>query len=334
MRLAGFQQRTIGTRSQGRSDVAERWQVLITDRLEALAVQILEPFAQVEWRPGIDGALLLKALAKADGLIVRGRMQVTADRIAAAPRLKVIGRAGVGLDNIDLPAATERGIIVVNSPAATTVAVAEHTLGLMFALARQIPRADAGLRRGRWLKEKIRGIELQGKSLGLVGLGRIGLAVAQRASALGMRCLGYDPLYPSLSPPPGEVELVALETLLGQADFVSLHVPLSAQTRGMLDAARLKLMKPEAFLICTARGGLIDERALLTALNSGKLAGAGLDVFAEEPPGRDPLLSHELVVATPHVAGQTIESQERAARDVAEEVLAVLRGQNPRWRAN
>jgi len=314
--------------------LAGPWKVLIADCLDPVAVQILEPFAQVESRPGLDGRPLLKALATADALIVRGHTRVTAERLAAAPRLKIIGRAGVGLDNIDLRSATERGILVVNSPEATTVAVAEHTLGLMFALARQIPRADRGLRQGKWLKDEIYGVELQGRVLGLIGLGRIGLAVAKRASALGMHCLGYDPAYARPSPLPGNVELVALETLLSRADIVSLHVPLSAQTRGMLDAGRLAQMKPGAFLICTARGGLVDERALLAALKSGKLAGAGLDVFAREPPGRNPLLSHELVVATPHVAGQTRESQRRAAQDIAEEILAVLRGQSPRWRAN
>jgi D-3-phosphoglycerate dehydrogenase len=223
-------------------------------------------------------------------------------------------------------------VIVVNAPGAGTAAVAELTLALMLALARQIPLAHSSLLRGEWRKAELSGVQLQGKTLGVIGVGRVGSAVAGMATALGMRVLGYDPNLAEATLQERGVEPVDLEALLARSDFISLHVPLNEQTRGMIDAARLARSKPGAFLINTARGGVVDESALLQALESGRLAGAALDVFGREPPGQDPLLLHPAVVATPHIGAQTAEAQQQAALDIASEVLAALRGDPLRWR--
>jgi D-3-phosphoglycerate dehydrogenase len=210
--------------------------------------------------------------------------------------------------------------------------VAELTLALMLALARQIPQAHTSLQRGEWRKAEFSGVQLQGKTLGVIGVGRVGSTVAGMATALGMRVLGYDPNRAEATLRERGAEPEDLEALLARSDFISLHVPLNEQTRGMVDAARLALSKPGAFLINTARGGVVDESALLQALESGRLAGAALDVFGREPPGRDPLLLHPAVVATPHLGAQTAEAQQQTALDIASEVLAALRGDPLRWR--
>jgi D-3-phosphoglycerate dehydrogenase len=301
--------------------------ILITDGLAENGLALLGREAEVVQSAELNG------LASFDALVVRGRTKVTQEVLAsAAPRLRVVGRAGVGVDNIDLAAARQQGVIVVNAPGSTTTAVAELTLGLMLSLARRIPQAHASLQRGEWLKAKLHGTQLQGKLLGLIGVGRIGSAVAGLARAVGMRVLGYDPYLTEPTLRERGVEPVELEVLLAQADFISLHVPLNDQTRGMIDARRLALARPQAFLINTARGGLVEEAALLQALKSGRLAGAALDVFGQEPPGESPLLQHPAVVATPHIGAQTAESQQQAALDIAAEVLAALRGEPLRWR--
>jgi D-3-phosphoglycerate dehydrogenase len=238
----------------------------------------------------------------------------------------------VGVDNIDLKAAKEKGVVVVNAPQSTTIAVAEHTLALMLSLARQIPLADGGLRKGEWLKKKLEGFELNGKTLGVIGMGRIGAAVAARATAFGVTCLGYDPQLSSEEITKRGATPVALDDLLAKSDIVTVHVPLTPDTRGLLNADRLGKMKSSAVIICTARGNVIDEAALLAALDAGKLAGAALDVFAVEPVVDSPLVKHPKVVCTPHIAAQTLEAQERAARDIGEEILTVLKGGTPRWR--
>jgi D-3-phosphoglycerate dehydrogenase len=300
---------------------------LVTDGLDEPGLALLREAAQV-FESGT-----LESLSESDALIVRGRTKVTAEVIrSAGPRLKVVGRAGVGVDNIDLESARARGITVVNAPEAATVAVAELTLGLMLALARQIPTADAGLRRAEWRKAELHGSELSGKTLGIIGVGRIGAAVASRAGAFGMRVLGHDPLLSDGELQRRGTEPLSFDALLAESDYVCLHLPLTDETRGLIGRETLQRFKPGARLISAARGGIIDEAALLEALESGHLAGAGLDVYAEEPPGELPLRRHPNVVLTPHIGAQTQEAQSKAALDIAGEVLAALRGEPLRWR--
>jgi D-3-phosphoglycerate dehydrogenase len=308
------------------------WKILIADGLEEKGQAMLRAQAQVEDRNGISAQELRSILPEFDALIVRSRTRVTAELLEHAARLKVIGRAGVGVDNIDLDAARAHGIIVVNSPLATTVAVAELTMGLLLATARAIPRADAAMKQGKWLKKELEGIELQEKTLGLIGFGRIGREVAHRALAFGMRILAYDPLIPEDVIRQANVTPSSLETLLQRSDFISLHIPLTDETRNLLSTQAFAQMKTGVRLICTARGGIIDEQALLQALKEGKVAAAALDVFAVEPPALNELITHPNLIATPHIGAQTVEAQTRAAEMIAEEVLAALRGEPLRWR--
>ena len=308
------------------------WTVLITDGLQDSAIAILEKAAKVENKPDISAADLLQAVPSADAIIVRGRTKVTADVLSAAPKVKVVGRAGVGVDNIDLAAAKARNVVVVNAPTSTSVAVAEHTFALLLSLARNVPLGDAGLRRGEWLKKKLEGFELNGKTLGVIGMGRIGALVVARASGFGMTCLGYDPLIPAGEIAKRGAQPADLDQLLTKADIITLHVPLTPETRGLINAERISKMKKGAYIVDAARGNVVDEAALLAALESGQIAGAALDVFAQEPVTDSPLVKHPKVVCTPHIAAQTAEAQERAARDIAEEILIVLRGEKPRWR--
>ena len=308
-----------------------KYHILITDGLDASAQAVLR-FCTVDDRTGISADDLSTIIADYDALIVRGRTKVTASLLEAATKLKVVGRAGVGVDNIDLAAAKSRGVTVVNAPVSTTLAVAELTFGLLLALTREIPRADSSMKQGQWLKKELEGVELHGKTLGILGMGRIGAEVARRARAFGMDVLGYDPL---LSPEEirGRVaEPVDRDELLARADFISLHLPLTPETRGLLDADQFARMKDGARIVCAARGGIIDEAALLSALESGKIAGAALDVFESEPPGGTDLVRHPKVIATPHVGAQTAEAQSRAAEDIAHEVLNALKGKKLRWK--
>lgn len=269
----------------------------------------------------------LEDLPRAEALIVRSGTRVDADLLGRAPQLKVVARAGAGVDNIDLQAATRRGIVVLNAPTATTAAAAEHTLALIFALARRLPWAHASMQRGEWRRQDFVGSELAGKVLGLVGLGRIGQRVARRAAAVEMRVLAHDPfIAPEVAERLG-VQLLPLQEVLARADFVSLHVPLTEGTRGLLGAAELGWMRPAAALVNTARGGLVDEEALLRALDEGRLSAAALDVFAQEPPSHPRLLSHPRLILTPHLAGSTQEAQAEVAREIAHQVLAALRGE-------
>jgi D-3-phosphoglycerate dehydrogenase len=250
----------------------------------------------------------------------------------AAVRLKVVGRAGVGVDNIDLTAASVHRVRVVNAPTATTTAVAELTLGLMLALARKIPQADADMKTGQWAKGQLVGVELSGKTLGVMGLGNIGSAVAKRAGCLGMEVISYHPRISDEEARRRGAEPVDLDNLYRRSDFISIHVPLSPETRGWIGGQSLAQMKRGVRLICTARGGIVDETALLGALESGQVAGAALDVFSSEPPGLNALVSHPRVIATPHIGAQTEEAQIRAAVDIAGEVLAALRSEPLRWK--
>jgi len=245
-----------------------------------------------------------------------------------------VGRAGAGVDNIDLGAATRRGIVVVNAPHGNTVSVAEHTLAMMLALARRIPHGDSALREGRWAKSCCQGVQVRGKTLGLVGLGSIGTAVARRAQGLEMKVVGYDPFVTPDRAARIGVEWMPWEDVLRTADFLSLHLPLNEQTRGLIGHRELALMKPSAYLINCARGGLVDEEALSGALEVGRLAGAALDVFTEEPPSATPLLRSDKVVVTPHVSGSTAEALRDTALDVAQQLLDVLAGRMPRYPVN
>jgi len=269
-----------------------------------------------------------------DGLIVRSGTQVTAQVIQAADRLAVIGRAGTGVDNIDLEAATLRGIVVVNVPNSNAVSVAEHTIALLLALARHLPQADASLRARQWSRQELRGIEVRGKTLGIVGLGRIGSAVARRAQGLEMEVIAHDPFVAVDYAARQGVTLVSLEELLQESDFVSLHVPLTELTRGMIGAGELSMMRPTACLVNCARGRIVDEGALCAALEAGNLAGAALDVFAEEPLADSPLLRNDRVILTPHLAATTDEAQQQAAQEIVRQVVEVLRGQAPRYPVN
>lgn len=308
------------------------WKVLLTDGLEENGKEILRAKAQVTDQPGITAEELLKVAGEYDAIIVRGRTKVIPAVFDAAPNLKVVGRAGVGVDNIDLAAAKSHNVTVVNSPIATTLAVAELAIGLMFAVAREIPRADAGMKNTKWLKKELEGIELNGKTLGVIGFGRIGAATAQRAAAMGMKIIAFDPQFSAAEITARGGEPVMLDELFAQSDFITLHTPLTNDTRGIINATAFTKMKDGVRLICAARGGVVDEAALLDALNSGKVAAAGLDVFATEPPGESALASHPRVVATPHIGAQTVEAQIRAAGDIATEVLAALNGETLRWR--
>jgi D-3-phosphoglycerate dehydrogenase len=306
--------------------------ILIADGLDQAGLSVLRQAVHVDELTGITADDLLAAIPEYDGLIVRGRTRVTAELIAAAVTLKVVGRAGVGVDNIDLVAAAKLGVIVVNAPTSTSIAVAELAFGLLLSVAREIPRADAGMKAGGWLKKDLEGVELFGKTLGIIGYGRIGAEVGRRAAAFGMTVLGYDPLIAADEIVRRGGRPVDLDSLYSRCDFISLHLPLDANTRGMISPEAIGKMKPGVRLVCAARGGIIDEAALLAGLEDGKVAAAGLDVFAAEPPGLTRLVSHPGVVACPHIGAQTVESQSRASLDIADEVLAALRGEALRWK--
>jgi D-3-phosphoglycerate dehydrogenase len=306
--------------------------ILIADGLEENGQAILRSSANVDDRSGISSDELLQAISAYDAVIVRSRTKITAPLFQAATGLKVVGRAGVGVDNIDLEAAKSHGVTVVNTPTSTSLAVAELTLGFMLALAREIPRADAGMKNGQWLKKELAGTELYGKTLGVIGMGRIGAEVGKRAADFGMKVLGNDPLIPSEEIARRAAEPVELGDLYARSDYISLHLPLTDETRSMVNEQAFGRMKRGVRVLSAARGGIIDESALLAALESGQVAGAALDVFASEPPGATELVTHPKVIATPHVGAQTAEAQARAAEDIANEVLAALNGELLRWK--
>ena len=298
--------------------------VLVSDPLSARAVAALRaaPGVRVEERKGLGESELLPLVAEMDAWIVRGATRVTRKLIESAPRLRWVARAGAGLDNIDVAAAKERGVAVLNVPGANAVAVAELVFGLLLGLLRHIPQGDASVRRGEWDKSKFMGRELRGKTLGIVGLGKIGRAVAQRARAFEMTCVGHDPLVSEADARAMGVEPAALDDLLPRAEILTLHVPLSAETRGLIGAERLARLPRGAFLVNAARGGVVDEAALLAALESGALAGVALDVFSNEPPKGSPLVGHPRVVATPHVGAATVEAQEAVGEEIVKLLLA------------
>jgi D-3-phosphoglycerate dehydrogenase len=308
------------------------YEILISDGLDEIGQSILRASANVEYHDSTPADDLLKIIAEYDALVIRGQTRVTAAVIEAGSRLKVIGRAGVGVDNVDLEAAKKRGITVVNAPTSTTVAVAELSFGLLLALARDVPRADVTMKQGQWNKKEFQGIELSGKTLGIIGYGRIGIEVGKRAAAFGMNVIVYDPNVSEEELVHSDAEPVSIQELFSWSDFISLHLPLNIQTRDLIGPLAFSQMKDGVRIVCAARGGIIDESALLGALNSGKVAGAALDVFEKEPPGLTELVAHPRVIATPHIGAQTAEAQSRAAEDIANEVLAALRGESLRWK--
>jgi D-3-phosphoglycerate dehydrogenase len=308
------------------------YKILISDGLDGRGQSILRAAADVDYRDKVSPEDLLNIIAEYDALIVRGQSRVTAEVIDAASPLKVIGRAGVGVDNIDLEAAKKKGITVVNAPTSTTVAVAELAFGLLLAIAREIPRADASMKQGQWIKKEFEGVELSGKTLGIIGFGRIGIEVGKRAAAFGMNVIVYDPNVTEHELSHADAEPVSIQDLYAWSDFISLHLPLNVQTRDLIGPMAFSEMKDGVRIVSTARGGIINESALLEALNKGKVAGVALDVFEKEPPGLTELVSHPRVIATPHIGAQTAEAQSRAAEDIANEVLAALRGKSLRWK--
>ena len=311
-----------------------QFKILITDGLDQSGLDILRSQAEVDNRKDISADDLLKAIPEYNGLIVRGRTKVTASVLDAAIRLKAIGRAGVGVDNIDLNAAKKHSVTVVNAPTSTSIAVAELTFGLLLALAREIPRADAGMKQGKWLKKELEGAELNGKTLGVIGFGRIGMELGKRAAAFGMSVVAYDPLISEDEIAKRGAEPVSIQDLYAWSDFISLHLPLNVQTRDMIGPLAFSQMKNGARIVCAARGGIIDEAALVAALNSGKVAGAALDVYAVEPPGETEAVLHPKVIAMPHIGAQTAEAQSRASEDIANEVLSALLDKPLRWKVN
>lgn len=303
------------------------FRVVIADPLAPEGLGLLrEAGCEVVDARAEDGAGLRAALAGADALMVRSRTRVDADLLAAGERLRVVARAGIGVDNIDLDAASGRGILVVNVPAANLLSATEHTFALLLALARNVASAHRALADGEWGRSRFVGTELHGKTLGIVGLGRIGREVAKRARAFGMAIVAYDPYLDRAVAERQGIELLDLGALLERVDAVTLHLPLTSETRGLLGAAELSRVKPGALLVNCARGGIVDEEALLAALESGRLGGAALDVFAEEPPTDRRLVEHPRVVATPHLGAQTREAQERASVEAARTVLDALGG--------
>ena len=302
--------------------MSSKARILISDEVSDAGLQPLrEAGFDVVKRTGLTPDELKEAVADCDGLVVRSETKVTANLMESAERLRVIGRAGVGVDNIDVPAATTRGIIVMNAPDGNTITTAEHTIALLVSLARNVAQANASVKAANWERKRFIGAELRGKTLGIIGLGRIGRAVAARAAALGMKIVAHDPFISAEQTRDSEVETTSMEEVLARADFLTIHTPLTTETRALIDAKAIAKMKDGARIINCARGGLVDESALYDAIKSGKIAGAALDVFEQEPPpATHPLLQLDEVIATPHLGASTTEAQEAVAFTVAEQM--------------
>jgi D-3-phosphoglycerate dehydrogenase len=311
--------------------------ILVSDSLSESGLKPLRAAAnmQVEVRTDLTHEQLLAIIPNYDALLVRSSTTVSADVIQAGKRLRVVARAGVGVDNIDVEAATQAGVIVVNAPTGNVVAAAEHTVAMLMALARLIPQADAHVRAGQWKRGQFLGVEVRNKTLGAIGLGRVAQEVARRAQGLGMNVIGYDPYINADYASQRGVRLVELDVLLEQSDFISVHVPLTTQTTNLIDRPQFKLMKPTVRILNVARGGVINETALVEAIESGQIAGAALDVFTEEPlPADNPLRRCQGIILTPHLGGSTYEAQEQVAEDVALQVLDVLNDRPARYAVN
>ena len=303
--------------------------VLVMDNIAKKGVQMIkEAGLEADEKEGLSEEQLVQSVSGYDAMIVRSATKVTPKIIAAAGKMKAISRAGVGLDNVDIQAATAKGIFVFNTPEGNTVAVAEHAIGLMIALNRHIAKADASMKRGEWEKKAFKGNEIQGKTLGLIGFGRIGREVAKRAHAFGMKIIVADPFAKEEHVREANASLVQLEELLAQSDIISLHVPLTEQTKGMINADTISKMKDGAKIVNTARGGAINEADLVEALKSGKLGGAGLDVFAKEPLENSELTQLGNVILTPHIASATKEAQDKCGVEAAQQIIRALKENN------
>ncbi len=301
--------------------------ILIAEELAPSAIDVLAYDFDVRHVDGTDRAALLAEVAEADALIVRSATQVDAEVFAAGHGLKVVARAGVGLDNVDVPAATARGVMVVNAPTSNIVSAAEQAIALLLATARHTATASTSLKSGEWKRSRFTGVEVQGKTVGVVGLGRIGVLFAQRMAAFGTRLIAYDPyIQPARAAQLG-VRLVGLEELMRESDFISIHLPRTPETLGLIGEKELGMVKPGVRIVNAARGGLIDEQALAIALAEGRVAGAGLDVFVQEPTTESPLFAFENVVATPHLGASTVEAQDKAGLSVARSVKLALQGE-------
>jgi len=310
--------------------------ILVADPIAEDGVERLRAAGEVDVVTGQTREELIERIGAYDALVVRSETKVTAEVFAAAARLRVVGRAGVGVDNIDIDAATRHGVLVLNAPTGNTIAAAEHAVALMCALARNVAPADQSLHAGRWERSKFMGMELREKTLGLLGLGKIGFEVARTASqGLLMRVIAHDPLVTPERAEQAQVELVDLDTLIRESDVLSVHTPLNDSTRGIIGAAQLKAMKPSARVINVARGGIVDEDALAAAIRDGEIAGAAVDVFSKEPPPPEhPLLHLPQVLVTPHLGASTVEAQVNVAYDVADQIVAVLGGGAARYAVN
>ncbi|HVE75593.1 MAG TPA: phosphoglycerate dehydrogenase [Actinomycetota bacterium] len=302
--------------------------VLIAEELSTEGVEKLRTEFEVDVLVGLSKDELLASVADYSAIIVRSATQIDAEVIERASALKVVGRAGVGVDNIDVDAATRKGVVVVNAPQSNVLSAAEHTMALLLSLARNVPAADASTRAGKWERSKFTGVELQGKTLGILGLGRVGTLVAQRASAFGMRLVAYDPYISKSRAAQLGIEVAdGIEGVLREADFLTVHLPKNPETKGSIGAAQMALMKPGVRIVNTSRGGLIDEAALVDAYEKGIIAGVAVDVFDEEPPGPHPFFEIEDFIVTPHLGASTEEAQAKAGAAIAEQVMLALRGE-------
>ncbi|MBI2830828.1 MAG: phosphoglycerate dehydrogenase [Chloroflexi bacterium] len=308
--------------------------VLVADPVSEEALEALRGCAQVDIKTGLKHEALMSIIGDYDALIVRSQTQVTADVIGAGKKLQVIARAGVGVDNVDVEEATRQGIVVVNAPTGNTISAAEHTVALMLALARHIPQANALLRTGVWQRNKFTGIEVRNKTLGVIGLGNVGSEVARRARGLDMRLIAYDPFISIEHARNLQVELVPLERLFEESDFITIHLPLTGTTRGIIGARELATMKPTVRIINTARGELIDYDALAKAVKERRVAGAAVDVFPQEPATESVLFHDENIIVTPHLGASTAEAQVLVARDVAAQIVDIFNGRPPRYAVN
>ena len=305
--------------------------VLIADAINEKGIENLKEVADVVVDTSITPEELANTIHEYNGIVVRSRTKLTADIIEKADNLQIIARAGVGVDNIDLNAATEKGIMVVNSPESTSVTVAEHTMGLILSMARKISIADKSVKDGKWEKKKFMGVELRNKTLGVIGMGRIGSQVVNRCKAFGMDAMAYDPYLPEEVAKQMGVELTDLETVLKNADFITIHVPLTPETKHSISTEQFEIMKDTAFIVNCARGGIIDEEALYDALVNDKIGGAALDVYEEEPPAADcKLFGLDNIILTPHIAASTKEAQRDAAIIVADEIIDLAKGNTPK----
>ena len=327
----------LATLEENRTPMPEtrRPRILIADPVAPEGIELLRAIGEVEVKTGQAADALVASIENYDALVVRSETKVTRAILEAGTRLQVVGRAGVGVDNIDLEAATERGVIVVNAPQGNTIAAAEHTIALLMALARHIPQADASMRAGKWDRKTYVGTEVRGKTLGIIGLGPIGSEVARRGVGLDMRVLAHDPYVAEERVRSLGAEPADFETLISVADFISVHVPMTAATRGMISTDQIARMKEGVRLLNVARGGIIDEAALAEAVKAGKVAGAAVDVFTAEPiDPQNPLLGDPRIITTPHLGASTAEAQERVAVDVAEQIVDVLGGRPARYAVN